>query len=58
MYSMFGDVIHTILTNLELEDLITLIRGRVLPIVINVLTEDEYYDFIILSSKLLWALFV
>ena len=58
MYSMFGDVIHTILTNLDLEDLITLIRGRVLPIVINVLTEDEYYDFIILSSKLLWALFV
>ena len=58
MYSMFGDIIHNILTNLELEDFITLILGNLIPIAINVLTEDNYYDFIILSSKLLWALFV
>ena len=58
VYSMFGDIIHTILTNLELEDFITLILGRLLPITIDVLTEDEYSDFIILRSKLLWALFV
>ena len=58
MYSMFGDIIYNILTNLELEDFITLILGKLIPIAINVLTEDEYCDFIILSSKLLWALFV
>ena len=58
VYSMFGDIIHNILTNLELEDFITLILGKLIPIAINVLTEDKYCDFIILSSKLLWALFV
>ena len=36
MYSMFGDIIYNILTNLELEDFITLILGKLIPIAINV----------------------
>ena len=53
--SIFGDNVYLILSNLELEDFI--LGGR-LPIVTDVLTEDVYYDPILLSSKLLRALFV
>ena len=42
-----GDIIHTICINLELEDFITLILVRVLPIAIDVLTEDEYWEDLI-----------